>query len=417
MKPFQDKPYSSSGTDSAQSTKTILGPLSLLPDQIEAPAFFVDNNLSIRWIATGGKDPFSTALAQELRSTASRHVFNLLLRPAIKHAIADWRSFFSFVYTNLGHASTAEAGFNPEFPFIARERVPQPKTGNTTAEYRHAFMVDSCRLGTDEPTHRVFSLVFDKGTLFMLRQDRWPKKAPNPGEEAAVPHTVLPVGEKKSICVLSARLNNARGLARTMLPERFLNLMDRIWEEADGIVRSLGGKRAVCNGPQLCHVFSENAGRNPIFSAICCATRLNNQMVLLEEKLRAQYGWANEICLNMGIGHGAEDQTESDTIGSLEFVMPGGAFDQSTLLSGIAGKGEIWITKEAAAQLPKALIDQVVLGVDHQGKVLPHFFTRISDLQQARTVSHLEPEMEALSIARIMKLQRQIPEQSITYEV
>jgi hypothetical protein len=100
----------------------------------------------------------------------------------------------------------------------------------------------------------------------------------------------------------------------------------------------------------------------------------------------------------------------------LEFVIPGGAFDQSTLLSGIAGKEEIWITKDAAAQLPKDLIDQVVLGVDRQGKFLRHLFTRISDLQQARTVSLIAPEMEALSIARIRKLERQIPEQSIISE-
>jgi hypothetical protein len=416
MKPFQDQPYPSTATDSAQSTEAILGPLSLLPDQIEAPAFFVDKNLSIRWIATGGQDPFSMALAQELRSTASRHVFNLLLRPAIKHAIADWRSFFSFVYTNLRHAATPQAGFNPEFPFISREQIPPQKMGNTASENRHAMIVDSRLIGRDETAQRVFSMVFDKGTLFIFRQDRWQNKAPNLFEEAPAPQTTLPVAEKKTIGVLAARLNNSHGLAKTMLPERFLNLMNRIWQEADGIVRSLGGKRVACNGPQLCYVFSESAGRNPIFSAICCATRLNNQMALLEEKLNAQYGWVNEICLNMGIGHGADDQTASERICSLEFVIPGGAFDQSTLLSGIAGKEEIWITKDAAAQLPKDLVDQVVLGVDRQGKFLRHLFTRISDLQQARTVSLIAPEMEALSIARIRKLERQMPEQSIISE-
>ena len=36
--------------------------------------------------------------------------------------------------------------------------------------------------------------------------------------------------------------------------------------------------RAAGSGAGIQYVFTESAGRNPIFSAICCATRLNQRM-------------------------------------------------------------------------------------------------------------------------------------------
>lgn len=413
---IQDAPYPSTKTDAAQPTEAIFGPLSLLPDQIDAPAFFVDDNLSVRWIATGGTDPFTTALTQELRTTASRNVFNLLLRPAIKHAMTDWRSFFSFVYTSLGQTTATGAETTPEKPSITGKQASPSGHGNFFGDDRSAFTIDSCLIGTDEPPYRVFCLTFDKGTLFMLRQDCWIKENAIPTQAVPVAEASQPASQKKTICVLSARLNHAHRLAKSMLPDLFMRLMDRLWAEADDIIRSLGGNRAGCNGPRLCYVFSENAGRDPIFSAICCATRLNRQMLLLEEKLHAQYGWNNEICLNMGIGHGTGVQKESDASPSSAFVVPGGAFDQAALLSGMAGKGEIWITQAAAAQLPSHLIDRVVLGIDHQGRFLRNFFKPISDIEQIQPVIQANPDMAVLSVSQIKALERPMPARSLTIE-
>ena len=102
---FQYAPSSPLMVDEARATENMFGPWTLSPEQIDAPAFFVDEHLSIQWMAPYGRDPFSMALAKELSIASSRNVFNLLLRPSIKHAIADWQSFFSFVYKCLHRGS------------------------------------------------------------------------------------------------------------------------------------------------------------------------------------------------------------------------------------------------------------------------------------------------------------------------
>lgn len=396
--------------ESSQSAEAMVGPLTISLGQIDAPALFVDNKLSIRWLAPGSQDRFSLVLAQQLKAASTRNVFNLLLRPAIKHTLADWRTFFSFIYTRL-HRSTGLTALDVETHFISKKQMSPPNGDFASAVDRRIFSVDSCLVGgnrtIDELPLRIFSLKFKQGTLFLLRQDRWQDECSGGVEEDVGISGPQPADAKRPICVLSARLNNAHRLAESMLPELFYGLMNRIWDEADGIVRSLGGRRASCSGAQLCYLFRENAGRNPIFSAICSATRMNRRMALLAEKLKAQHGWSIDICLNMGIGHGNDDPTGPDPGSVMEFVIPGGAFDQSAHLSSAAEKGEIWITKNAISQLPKKLIDQVAVGVYRHGKFLRNFFKRLADLEQAGTGDQPNAGVAALPVARILNIERQ----------
>jgi class 3 adenylate cyclase len=193
-------------------------------------------------------------------------------------------------------------------------------------------------------------------------------------------------------------------------------MVNRIWDETDDVVRALGGKRSGCSGAQAHYRFSAGGGRNPIFSAICCAVRMNRQMAAVREKLNVHQGWMDEICMNMGISHGADDPAESDASDSMEFMIPGGAFDQAAQLSAVAGKGEIWITKNAVSQLPKKLIDQLVVGVDRQGRFLRNFFTRLADLPQAGAPGPLKPSQGMLSVSRVVKVESHPPDRPAANE-
>ena len=413
------EPFKASEIESPQTAEAEFGPLSISPDQIEAPALFVDKNLSVRWMAPSGTDAFSQALALELKSASTRNIFNLLLRPAIKNALSDWQAFFSFVYITL-RRSTSRETFDTGTVSISRDHIPTTDDQTALAPGNRPFQVDSCIARRDddptEPPFRIFRLNFKEGALFLLRSDRWHTAATGDKAKESAVDPIEPVDEKKAICILSARLNDSHRIADIMLPEVFFNLMNRIWDEADALVRSFGGKRSGCSGAQIDYMFTENAGRNPIFSALCCATRMNRQMLVMVEKLKTQQGWADEICMNMGISHGTKDLTMSESTGCMESMIPGGAFDQSSHLSAVAGTGEIWITKNAVAQLPKKLLDQVVVGVDRQGRFFRNFFTRLSDLPQGTEPSRPKPNLGGLPIARVLKIEKQGPDQPVTNE-
>jgi class 3 adenylate cyclase len=398
-----------SDIESTPSVEALIGPLSFSPDQIAGPAFFVDKKLSIRWVAPGASDAFSQALARELESESTRNVFHLLLKPAVKGSLSDWQTFFSFVYILLRRLTSRDT-FDTETVSISKDQTPTVDNGTTGLSDVHPFQVESCMLGGNEPATepplRIFGIAFEAGTLFQIRQDLWHPMMTGEREAASVADPIDPADEKKAICILSARLNDSHRIADTMLPDVFFKLMNRIWDDADDVARSLGGIRAGSRGAEILYMFTKNAGRNPIFSAITCATRLNSHIRTLQEKLKPEEGWADEICVNIGISHGTDDLTAPEPSGAMELMMPGGASDQSSLLSTLGTKGDIWITKNAVGQLPKKLIDQVVLGIDRQGQFFRNFFTRLSDLSPGIGASQSKGEMGALSIARIVKIEK-----------
>ena len=385
----------------------VLPPLSLMPDRIEAPAFFVDRNLSVRWMAASDENRFSLALARILDSSSDDNIFNLLLRSEIKASLSDWQAFFSFVYASL-RRSTARETFDRRTDFIAGEEHPGIDGGQASVSDMHRFHVDSQLIGQKSEQRqsalRVFCLQFSEGSLFLLRGDPWTK--PTVEKERAVKADVFaePADRKDTVCVLSARLNDSHRIADTMLAEVFFKMMNQVWDETDDAVAELGGVRVGCNGAQIRYLFKGVTGRNPIFSAISCAARMNDRLRQLHEKLTAQLGWAEELCMNMGISHGESDAPLSGTDDCMEFMIPGGALDQSSHLSAIAGKGEIWITKHAVVQLPRKLVDRVVLGVDRQGDFLRNFFTRICDLPPQQVPDRTASEMGSLAVARVLEI-------------
>jgi class 3 adenylate cyclase len=387
-----------------------LPPLTLIPDQIEAPAFFVDRNLSVRWMAASGEDRFSRALARILSQSANDNIFNLMLRPEIKQSLSDWQAFFSFIYANL-RRSTARETFDRGTDGIARKDRPGFEGGSPSESGKHHFYLDSQLVGkkTEESQAalRTFCLQFPEGSLFLLRGDSWVK--PEAEKTAKADAFIEPDDRKDTICVLSARLHGAHRIADTMLAELFFKMMNQVWEATDDAVADLGGVRVGCNGARVRYLFRGNAGRNPIFSAVLGATRMNDRMRRLHEKLAAQQGWAEELCMNVGISHGESDAAISGADGCMECMIPGGALDQSSHLSAIAGKGEIWITKNAVVQLPRKLVDRVVLGVDRQGEFLRNFFTRIADLPSRQVPERTATEMGSLAVARILKTQNPSP--------
>ena len=99
--PVESAAGSGSEGRSSLTAQGTFGPLSLSPDQIEAPSFFVNQKLTVAWMNPSGTDAFSHALAKELNSASTGNIFDLLLKPAIKRSMSDWQAFFSFVYVLL----------------------------------------------------------------------------------------------------------------------------------------------------------------------------------------------------------------------------------------------------------------------------------------------------------------------------
>ena len=386
-----------------------LPPLSVREDQIEAPAFLVDRNLTVRWMAPGMDSPFCQALARAKASSPDSNIFSLLLKPTVQESHPEWQALFSFVYISL-RRSTSRDTFESRTDFIAPEHRPGDDHQTDAPAQSHRFQVDSRRLhpfaGSDASDTRIFCLTFAEGTLFLLRRDPWSQSTVDTGPKDHPDSAAPDYDRKETICILSARLNESHRIADTMLPDVFFRMMNLIWEQTDDAATSLGGIRAGCNGARIQYIFKATAGRNPIFSAIWCATRMNDRLQTLQARLKTEQGWVDELCVNMGISHGVIDLSAQDPDNFDEFTIPGGALEQSALLAAVAGKGEVWITKNAVSQLPKPLMEQLALGIEREGEFLRNFFSRVADLPGKHLSAPPEADMGTLSVSRILKIKK-----------
>ncbi len=83
-------------------------------------------------------------------------------------------------------------------------------------------------------------------------------------------------------------------------------------------------------------------------------------------------------------------------------------------------RSHAFLTKGVLKSLSKMRVhptDQVVVGIDRQGRFLRNFFTRLSDLPQAAGAVQPHPDLGTLSIARILTIEKPGPEQPATSEV
>lgn len=381
---------------------------SFLSDHIAPPAIFIDRHLEVRWVAQGGADLFSKALEAALRAESDRNIFVVLRNPSVQQAEMDWTELFAFIYGFL-RRTTPEDVFASGATAIAPHgpvAVPEPPPRDRLGE---GFALASGRLKSQRPAGqtpwRVFGLSVEQGTLILMRPGRVSEadaltaSAPPAVDE---PHDQADL--KALVAVLSVRLNESHTIADTMLPDAFCRWMQGIWAHVDSIATALGGRRVASDGAHTRYVFASSAGRNPIFSAVCCAATINARLLPAERPATDDPNWMDDIHMNMGISDAmAEpDQPVSDIVGALG--LPGGALNQAALASGVAGKGEIWITRNAVIQLPRPLIDRLILGVEHNQRLRRNSFIRIGDHRSDGHADAFSPDARGLTITRIVSV-------------
>ncbi|HSO20903.1 MAG TPA: hypothetical protein VLT88_15670, partial [Desulfosarcina sp.] len=263
--------------------------LSLMPGQIGAPAFFVDRRLMVRWVAPGRADTLSSALHEEVRADSERNIFSLLQRSSVKAAVKDWSTLFSFAYVVL-RRSTAKDLFDSGTAVIDRRQRFRLDDQRQADSDDRSFVLESRLLENDAPSGqaplRIFGVGLKEGTLFVLRQDPWcDPDADPPGARRPAQATFDEPDLKACVCILSVRLDDSHRISDTMLPEIFFRLMHIVWEAVDDVAAALGGRRIGSDGVHNPYLFKAGAGRHPVFSAMCCAARINGRLSSLAPRI------------------------------------------------------------------------------------------------------------------------------------
>ena len=366
---------------------------------------FIDHNLRIEWVKTKKSDRLSNAISDEWQDDPSGTVFDILLRASLKELVFNWQPLFTFVYRFLQKTTSKEI-FNRLAPTLStgiKEITPKIISGQI-----RQGQIDSAPIRLEDEDgqmqdRRIYGLVLSEGTLFILNKDRQASRKTGADRHDRQPASDDDTG-KIPFSVLSARLDDSRGIVDTMLPEAYYQLMTRIWDECDGILASYAGRRAKRSGIEVQYIISQQGETDPAYDAICCAIELKKKMREIEATLKSEKGWFSRIRLNIGISSGRDHVEESDPTAGMAFILPGGAADQANYLSAISSLGSIWITKSAFSHIASHLTKRITFGIYHNQKLIPRIFAKVSDLRHSNSTSFPEKGMRSMAVTRIISL-------------
>jgi class 3 adenylate cyclase len=382
-------------------------------DAIDGSAFFVNRDMQIGWFKAAGDDPLFPAVGEELNDDPSGTVFDILLRASLKERVFNWQPLFIFIYRFL-RDTTPPAAFNRLAPKVSMnlEAIGRANESGTNRSKTRPS-IDSCPIQIKneeglEQDMQLNAVALSEGTLFIFEQSR--HRDLGDGGQAGGPGSRKDSAEKKKpFSVLSARLDDSRRIVDTLLPETYVRLMTRIWDESDRIVQSYGGQRAKRSGTDIQYIIPRRAGTDPSFDAICCAVELREKLCEIEEAMKTEGDWFADIRLNIGISSGRDHLPDEDLTASVAFMLPGGAADQAFHLSALAQKGGILITKSAFSHLEPRQMEDITFGIYRDDRLIQRIFTRAVELPQGPETPPLGREIASLFVTRIIDVRSEEP--------
>lgn len=398
---------------SAEPPSNRAAPRFQLPaDMLTSPAFWIDHNLRIGWIKMGQDNRLARAISSELADDPFGTVFDIMLRASLKELVFDWQPLFSFTYRFL-RSFTPPDTFDRLAPMVSLSRANMDRTEDSNARPEKAGPIDSCPLQIESDSGRMqwvrmYAIAFSGGTLFVMDEERWTdpiseKKTGKTDPESQADDQSAP--GKTPFSVISARLDDSRGIVETLLPDTYFKLMTRIWDETDRVLERHGGLRAKRGGTEVQYIIPRHANTDPAFHAICCAIELRDRMQAIEASLKAGGGWFSDIRLNIGISSGRDYLQQDDPTASMAFMLPGGAADQAFHLSAIAHGGAIWITKSAFSHLTPKQMKRITFGIYRDDRLISNIFAPVSDLPHAPDTPPPGRGIRSLSVTRVIALQ------------
>ncbi len=197
------------------------------------------------------------------------------------------------------------------------------------------------------------------------------------------PHLLEPA--RRSVCVLSAVLDDAETLRTEMLDEEFGELVLRVWQISSETLDENGGFIGQFGTMMFLGYFlAEDACAQAPSNAIRCALELKQRMSHLGREWKIRKGWLHNIALNMGIHFGTEFMASVASAAGNHLLALGKTVEVASQLSKIGTDGQIWATKKFVQRLPEKDLEQLRFGIfrseSQRNIFISRCFSQIKDL-------------------------------------
>jgi len=343
-------------------------PLHLTLDDIDYPAYMLNQNFELVWINARGQQALFGGHLDLPQTSEQRNLFRLL--PVGQN---EWGSLLGF------HIGIAKARLSPDgFGNLCRGLDPV-----TYARLQAAYLesdpvplqpviqatvlLPEARPGATECFHTAYASFFREGIFIVLVPETQPANemlnllARRDEVIRSLLRHRLPV--LTDLAVLVADLQGSTKICSELPPEEYFELINEIWRTLAPTFRKYRGTYGKHVGDGMVYYFFPQPDSHYLANALECAMTMRQEIQRLSKAWQIRKQWFNELYLNTGITEGQEWLGTYQSPTSVEFVVLGDTINQAARVSDFARHGSIWVTKSLISKLPAEERARVSFGV------------------------------------------------------
>jgi class 3 adenylate cyclase len=373
----------------ASAAVSVLAPPQVTLDNIEHPAYMINQNFELVWINQHAQQRFFGGQFELPQTSDARSLFRLL--PVGR---GEWGGLLHF------HIGIAKSRLSPEsFGNLCQGLEPvayarlQAAFIETDAEpVRPVVEAPVFLPGTGdagEQFHTAYASFFREGIFIVLlpEADHANEMMNLLGRRDEVIRSLLrkrlPV--LTNLAVLVADLQSSVKICSELPPEEYFELINEIWKDLAPIFRKYKATYGKHVGDGMVYYFFPQPESDYLANALACAQDIRLEIQRLSKAWQIRKQWFNELFLNTGITEGQEWLGTYQSPTSVEFVVLGDTINQAARVSDFARHGSIWVTKSLIGKLPADERARIVYGVRRRAPegrevFVPASFSQVSTL-------------------------------------
>ena len=367
--PAQDVPSPELG-----SAKNKEPGLSLTIEDIDSPAYLINQDFEIEWINREAEELIFNSSVSQIASQESRNVFKLFFGWEFHEHLENWQEVLAFhmrvVKTKMPRSRTHEMyeGISGrEISLLERvydEVIPLAEQSLITS---HVTCVHRDGSST---YYQVSTVFFREGVFFVyVPEDKEDREI---AEYLSCRRTVINELLKRrmpslvNLCVLVADLQDSVKVSAELLPAEYFEMVNSLWQTMGAIFEKYNGLSGKHAGDGVLYYFVQRPRSDYIMDAIACALEVKERMKEFSNDWKVRKGWLNDLYLNIGLNEGQEFFGTIRSASNIEFTALGDTINYAGRLSDFARYGSIWTTKHLINKLDYQEQKTILFGVSRR---------------------------------------------------
>jgi class 3 adenylate cyclase len=329
--------------------------LHLTLDDIEHPAYMINQNFELVWINDAAKQALFGGHLDLPQTSEARNLFRLL--PVAR---GEWGSLLSF-HVGIAKSTLSTDGFSNVCRGLDPVTYARLQAAYIDAPPAPAQPIIHSEVripgaGGEEKYFQAFASFFREGTFVAMAAASGPADAML-DLLARRDEVIRDLLRKRlpvltDVAVLVSDLQGSVKICSELPPEEYFELINEIWRTLAPVFRKYRGTCGKHVGDGLVYYFFPQPDSHYLANAVACALEIRQVIQHLSKAWQLRKQWFNELYLNTGINEGQEWLGTFQTPTSIEFVVLGDTINQAARVSDFARHGGIWVTKGLVGKLP-----------------------------------------------------------------